>query len=73
MHARQVECATLGLSSRGQLGLDEVQYTMLEWIACFNTCLLIEPSGYLPPAEYEARPSSTHSRSHQPGSKRSTS
>ena len=33
--------------------LDAVEYATLEWVAWFNTCRLLEPLGYLPPAEYE--------------------
>lgn len=33
--------------------LDDVEYATLEWVAWFNTCRLLEPLGYLPPAEYE--------------------
>lgn len=36
-------------------GLDEVEYATLEWVAWFNTTRLLEPLGYLPPAEYEAQ------------------
>jgi len=35
--------------------LDDVEYATLEWVAWFNTCRLLEPLGYLPPAEYEAQ------------------
>ena len=35
--------------------LDDVEYATLEWVAWFNTCRLMEPLGYLPPAEYEAQ------------------
>jgi putative transposase len=34
-------------------GLDEVEYATLEWVAWFNTQRLLEPLGYLPPAEDE--------------------
>ncbi len=34
-------------------GLDKVEYGTLEWVACYNTQRLLEPLGYLPPAEYE--------------------
>jgi transposase InsO family protein len=34
-------------------GLDEVEYATSEWVAWFNTHRLLEPLGYLPPAEYE--------------------
>jgi transposase InsO family protein len=33
--------------------LDDVEYATLEWVAWFNTCRLLEPLGYLPPAEFE--------------------
>lgn len=33
--------------------LDDVEYATLEWVAWFNTSRLLEPLGYLPPAEYE--------------------
>jgi len=36
-------------------GLDDVEYATLEWVAWFNTQRLLEPLGYLPPAEYEER------------------
>lgn len=35
--------------------LDEVEYATLEWVAWFNTGRLLEPLGYVPPAEYEAQ------------------
>ncbi len=35
--------------------LDDVEYATLEWVAWFNTCRLLEPLGYLTPAEYEAQ------------------
>ena len=34
-------------------GFDDVEYATLEWVAWFNTQRLLEPIGYLPPAEYE--------------------
>ena len=34
-------------------GVDDVEYATLEWVAWFNTNRLLEPLGYLPPAEYE--------------------
>ena len=33
--------------------LDDVEYATLEWVPWFNTCRLMEPLGYVPPAEYE--------------------
>jgi len=34
-------------------GFDDVEYATLEWVAWFNQRRLLEPLGYLPPAEYE--------------------
>ncbi|GJG84839.1 transposase [Gemmatimonadetes bacterium T265] len=34
-------------------GFDDVEYATLEWVAWFNRRRLLEPLGYLPPAEYE--------------------
>ena len=34
-------------------GLEQVELATLEWVAWFNTQRLLEPIGYLPPAEYE--------------------
>lgn len=34
-------------------GLDDVEYATLAWVAWFNTQRLMEPLGYVPPAEYE--------------------
>jgi transposase InsO family protein len=34
--------------------VDDVEYATPEWVAWFNTQRLLEPLGYLPPAEYEA-------------------
>jgi len=34
-------------------GFDDVEYATLEWVAWFNTRRLLEPLGYVPPAEYE--------------------
>ncbi len=36
-------------------GLEHVEYATLEWVAWYNTQRLMEPLGYLPPAEYEAQ------------------
>ncbi len=33
--------------------LEDVEFATLEWVAWFNTHRLLEPLGYLPPAEYE--------------------
>jgi putative transposase len=35
--------------------LDDVEYATLEWVAWFNTTRLLEPLGYIPPAEVEAQ------------------
>lgn len=34
-------------------GLDEVEYATLEWVDWFNNTRLLEPIGYVPPAELE--------------------
>lgn len=34
--------------------LEEVEFATLEWVAWWNTGRLLEPIGYVPPAEYEA-------------------
>jgi transposase InsO family protein len=35
--------------------LDHVEDATLDWVAWFNTARLLEPLGYLPPAEFEAQ------------------
>jgi putative transposase len=35
-------------------GIDDVEYATLEWVDWFNHRRLLEPIGYLPPAEFEA-------------------
>jgi transposase InsO family protein len=35
--------------------LDHVEYATLDWVHWFNTTRLLEPLGYLPPAEFEAQ------------------
>jgi transposase InsO family protein len=35
--------------------LDQVEYATLDWVHWFNTQRLLEPLGYLPPAEFEAQ------------------
>jgi putative transposase len=35
--------------------LDHVEYATLEYVSWFNTVRLLEPIGYVPPAEYEAQ------------------
>jgi len=34
-------------------GLDDVEFATLEWVAWYNSQRLMEPLGYVPPAEYE--------------------
>jgi putative transposase len=34
--------------------IDEVESAVLEWVDWFNNRRLLEPLGYVPPAEYEA-------------------
>ncbi len=34
-------------------GLEDVEYATLEWVAWYNSERLMEPLGYIPPAEYE--------------------
>lgn len=36
-------------------GLEHVEYATLDWVHWFNTARLLEPLGYLPPAEFEAQ------------------
>lgn len=40
-------------------GLEHVEYATLDWVHWFNTERLLEPLGYLPPAEFEAQYLST--------------
>ncbi len=40
-------------------GLEDVDYATLEWVAWYNTQRLLEPLGYVPPAEYEAQDART--------------
>jgi len=35
--------------------VEAVEFATLEWVDWFNTRRLLEPIGYVPPAEYEAR------------------
>lgn len=35
--------------------MDTVEYATLEWVDWFNNRRLLEPIGYIPPAEFEAR------------------
>jgi len=41
-------------------GFDDVEYATLEWVAWFNQQRLLEPLGYVPPAEFEEKFFSTH-------------
>ena len=34
-------------------GREDVEYATLEWVAWYNAQCLMEPLGYVPPAEYE--------------------
>ena len=34
-------------------GVEDVEYATLEWVAWYNSQRLMEPLGYVPPAEYE--------------------
>ena len=34
-------------------GFEDVEYATLEWVAWFNTQRILEPLGYVPPAEFE--------------------
>jgi transposase InsO family protein len=34
-------------------GLDDVEFATLDWVSWFNNKRLLEPLGYIPPAEYE--------------------
>ena len=36
------------------VGIDDVEYATLEWVDWFNHRRLLEPIGYIPPAEFEA-------------------
>jgi putative transposase len=35
--------------------VEAVEFATLDWVDWFNTRRLLEPIGYVPPAEYEAR------------------
>jgi putative transposase len=35
-------------------GIDDIEYATLEWVDWFNHRRLLEPIGYVPPAEFEA-------------------
>jgi transposase InsO family protein len=34
-------------------GLEDIEFATLEWVSWYNTARLLEPIGYVPPAEYE--------------------
>ena len=44
--------------------LEAVEFATLEWVDWFNTRRLLEPIGYVPPAEYEARYYAATARAH---------
>jgi transposase InsO family protein len=44
-------------------GLEHVELATLAWVSWFNTQRLMEPLGYLPPAEYEAQFHTTNANS----------
>jgi hypothetical protein len=37
-------------------GLEDVEFATLEWVAWYNGSRLLEPLGYVPPAEFETLP-----------------
>ncbi len=41
-------------------GFDDVEYATLEWVAWCNQQRLLEPLGYVPPAEFEEQFFRTH-------------
>ena len=43
-------------------GIDDVEYATLEWVDWFNHRRLLEPIGYVPPAEFEE----AYRRKHDP-------
>jgi transposase InsO family protein len=43
-----------GWSARPWMGIDQVEYATLAWADWFNHRRLLEPIGYVPPAEHEA-------------------
>jgi putative transposase len=45
-------------------GLEDVEFATLEWVAWYNTGRLLEPLGYVPPAEFEQ---AYHDRQAAPG------
>jgi putative transposase len=47
-------------------GIDEVEYATLEWVDWFNHRRLLEPIGYVPPAEFEAAFPREEEPSHSP-------
>jgi putative transposase len=50
-------------------GIDEVEYATLEWVDWFNHHRLLEPIGYVPPAELEAAYYRREAPSHTAGPK----
>lgn len=57
-HQLRGRCRETGLDGALRRGpwrhLEDVEFATLEWVAWFNTRRLLEPIGYVPPAEYEA-------------------
>jgi hypothetical protein len=47
-------CAS-GRRSGPRRNIDDVEYATLVWVDWFNNRRLLEPSGYVPPAEYEPK------------------
>jgi putative transposase len=45
-------------------GLEDVEFATLEWAAWYNGSRLLEPLGYVPPAEFET---ADHDRQAGPG------
>ena len=43
-----------------RIGLEDVEYATLEWVAWLTTQRLLEPLGSLPPAEFEEQYHRTH-------------
>ena len=49
----------IGLFKTGEIhrrgpwkALEDVEFGMLEWVACYNGSPLLEPLGYVPPAAF---------------------
>src|SRR5204863_5200028 len=48
-------------------GIDDVEYATLEWVDWFNHRRLLEPIGYVPPAEFEEAYRREHDASYDDG------